>query len=152
MKICLFHIVHKVVTSKIFVWGMSCQFFRKKKMKNILLVRMSLTGIIFFIVVTNPSEHNITTFSMDNKTLKISSQQFNWLVTFTLISLNLYHSAVGSSWFLKDLLTLRWFGQCNVLFIIQFDPQFNQTPLPYSHCQPHSKELLSRPFFIIKPK
>ena len=54
--------------------------FQEKENEKYLekdLVRMSLTGIIFFVVVTNPSEHNITIFSMDNKTLKISSQQFN---------------------------------------------------------------------------
>ena len=54
--------------------------FQEKENEKYLekdLVRMSLTGIIFFVVVTNPSEHNIPIFSMDNKTLKISSQQFN---------------------------------------------------------------------------
>ena len=54
--------------------------FQEKENEKYLekdLVRMSLTGIIFFVVVTNPSEHNITIFSMDIKTLKISSQQFN---------------------------------------------------------------------------
>ena len=85
------------------------------------LMGMSLTGLNFFIVGSNPWEHKLTIFSMLNKTLKIWSQQFNWRVTLTLINSNLYNFAVGASWFLKDLLILRWFGQCNVLFIIQFD-------------------------------
>ena len=116
------------------------------------LMGTGLTGLIFFVVVTNPWEHNVTILSMHNKTLKISSQQFNWPVTLTLINLNLCHSALGLPDFQKTF--SHWGDLASSLFYLLSNlmAQFVQTPLPYHLCQPNSKQLLFRPFFIIKPK